>query len=128
MNTAFAVGVLFLSLWMLTALPAGILLILGYVRSRLSGLLWLLFAVVVWPPIAHEAPFIAGLLGIATGSVRVGSLVLPSIVLVSAADTLTGGVLLLTGTLVLYRELRTRMPERAVSVPVASRQAGRTDV
>ena len=65
--TASAIGFAFFVVWFLFSVPTAIFLLRAYGRSKMSGFLWLLVALVVWPFLAQGArlglPALVALMG-----------------------------------------------------------------
>jgi hypothetical protein len=94
------------ALWLLFALIALILLVQLYTRTRMSGFLWLVFALVVWPFLSRAGSMVLPIY-YARQALPAQSLMLTTLS-VTAVETVIGGVLLLIALVVLQRELAQR--------------------
>lgn len=102
MNTS-TIGVLFSLAWFVFAVPTAVFLLKAYGRSKMSGFLWLLVAVVVWP-------FCARLLTLGMGVMAAEAhLGVSSMLAVNLGETVIGAALLLTAVVILDRELGRRI-------------------
>ena len=110
------------AVWLVLALVVLIVLIRLYIQTRMSGFLWLLFAVVVWPFLSRGAslalPMYVAQQGLAAGSLMAVTLE------VAAVETIVGGVLLLVAVLVLQRQVAEQMLIVRPAIPGASTVSG----
>lgn len=105
------IGFVFIFVWLIFAIPAAVFLLRAYGRSKMSGFLWLFGALIVWPFVARILTPLIGVLGFAgaTRGLNLGAMHLNFFILLSLAETLVGGVLLLTAVVILDRELASRL-------------------
>jgi hypothetical protein len=115
MLNPFAVGLSFGLVDVLFALATGIFLGIAYARTRLSGFLWLMAAIVIWPALAGLSTLAVGMTlgGLTSASHRfpLSSLTL----IVNVGDKVIGGSLLLTSVIILGNQVSRRL--RAVNPP-----------
>ena len=102
MSTA-GIGAGFSLVWLVFAIGTTVFLLRAYSRSKLSGLLWLLGAVVVWPFCERVLQLFMPMLAASRG------LAMNSLLMVSLGASVVSGVLLLIAVIVLDGELRRRM-------------------
>lgn len=94
-------------LWALIALVALVVLLRLYTQTRMSGFIWLLFAVVVWPVLARGVS-LAMPMYLARQALPTTRMVVTTIA-VGAFESIVGGLLLLVAVLVLQRQVTARM-------------------
>ena len=106
----YIIGLLFFCGWLLFAVPTLIFLIRAYAQSRMTGFLWLIAALVVWPAIARLLPILLPSISTASGiSNLLGVPGLSAYLGLSLVKSLIGGALVLTSIVVLSREVTTRV-------------------
>ena len=97
------IGVAFFVVWFVFAVPTAVFLLRAYGRSKMSGFIWLLVALVVWPFLAQGArmmmPMLASQMGYGINPIMMMNLGLTTI----------SGVLVLIAVIVLDRELGQRI-------------------
>jgi hypothetical protein len=98
MLNPFAVGLSFGLVDVLFALATGIFLGIAYARTRLSGFLWLMAAIVIWPALAGLSTLAVGMTlgGLTSASHRFPLSSLTLMLIVNVGDKVIGGSLLLT--------------------------------
>ncbi len=109
-------------LWLIFAVIVTVVLVRAYTRTRMSGFVWLLMAVVVWPffsrILSMAFPFLA------LRSALAGTSMIMGIGIVSAVESVVGGVLLLIATLKLAEQCRPALtgaqPSYTAAVPYPS--------
>ena len=109
MSTSFSFG------WLLVALVALVFLVRIYQRTGMSGFLWLLMAVVVWPTISRLSTVFLPFL-IANRHESATSAAEFSIILFGV-ESLLGAALLLTAVVVLDRQFAARTLLPPVTTP-----------
>ncbi len=101
--TTSAIGIAFFLMWFLFAVPTAIFLLRAYGRSKMSGFLWLLVALVIWPFLAQGArmglPMLAGEMGYGINPMLI----------INFALSLVTAILVLIAVIVLDRELAQRI-------------------
>ena len=111
--TTEMIGIAFGLAWFCFAVPVAVFLLRAYGRSKMSGFLWLLGAVVIWPLCARV---LTAVMGMAAAMSHAG---VNSMLTVSLGETVIGGGLLLVAAILLDRELKQRIvgpvPVSAVS-------------
>ena len=96
LSTSFGVG------WLLIALVVLVFFVRLYTRTRLSGFLWLMTAIVIWPFLARLSAFAVPFLISTTGTTSTSYAELS--VIVFGLEGIVGGVLLLIAVIVLDRQ------------------------
>ena len=119
--TASMFGLAYFVVWILFAVPTGIFLLRAYGRSKMSGFVWLLMALVVWPFVAQGMRL--GLPALAAA----GGYGMNPILLMNLGLTVIGAVLLLVAVVVLERELGQRIVA-AERTPLAAAPPPPTDL
>ncbi len=115
MNTSLY-GLAFTLAWFVFAVPTAVFLLRAYGRTKMSGFIWLLMALVVWPFIGQGARLALPMLASA------GGYGIKPIMMMNLGITVVSGILLLVAVIVLDRELGERMvpPSAAASAgPIA---------
>ena len=114
------VGILFAGVWLLLAVPAGVFLILAYLKTRLSGFIWLCVSVVVWPLLARFLTLAANmsLPSMAASSGMPASSILGWMMVFSLGEAGVGGLLMLASCFILYRQIVRRMSQPAAATGV----------
>ena len=101
--TTSAIGLAFFLMWFLFAVPTAIFLLRAYGRSKMSGFLWLLAALVVWPFVSQAVRMELPMLAASTGFGRNPMLIL------NFGLSLITAILVLIAVFVLDRELASRI-------------------
>ncbi len=124
-NSALTLGLyttIFSTIFGVLALVGGAFLLKAYARTRISGLLWLLLAIVVWP-ILIRISFPLFAMAMRYGSPSAQILGMPAaygmIVLQTALSSLVSGALIVTACVLLDRQLTAPLPAYAASAPVS---------
>ena len=122
MNTAFY-GMAFSLAWFVFAVPTAVFLLRAYGRTKMSGFIWLLMALVVWPFIANGARFAFPMLSASMG------LGIQPVMMMNLGLSVVTGILLLVAVIVLDRELAQRMvPSTTAGVVAPSAPPPPTDL
>lgn len=103
------------AVWLVLALIVLIVLVRLYVQTRMSGFLWLLFAVVVWPFLSRGVSMALPVY-IAQQAMTTDRMMMFSIG-VAAIETILGAVFLLISVLVLQREITAQLLVGRTVVP-----------
>ena len=115
------IGLIFTVTFLAVGIPALVLLLRAYDRTKMQGFAWLAVALVGWPFLARvismSLPVLASSLGWGVGMSLFGVLGLNFFLLVSLAETLVGGGLLITALVILNQELGARTPNRQAEPP-----------
>jgi hypothetical protein len=122
LTNPMSVGVLFVILWVVLAVPAAVCLILSYQKSRMSGFLWLLWSVVVWPVVARSltlgvnmiAPSVMAARGLPLASYASG------LMIISITEAALGGTFLFVACFILYKQIVQRMLPVLPVLPVVA--------
>ena len=101
--TAATIGVAYSLVWFCFAVPTAVFLLRAYGRTKMSGFIWLLMALVVWPFMAQGARLALPML-----ASEVGYGINP-IMMMNLGLSVVSGILLLVAVVVLDRELGERM-------------------
>jgi hypothetical protein len=90
---------------------------IAYARTRLSGFLWLMAAIVIWPALAGLSTLAVGMTlgGLTSASHRFPLSSLTLMLIVNVGDKVIGGSLLLTSVIILGNQVSRRL--RAVNPP-----------
>jgi hypothetical protein len=96
-------GFAYFVVWFLFAVPATVFLLRAYGRSKMSGFMWLLMAVVVWPFMAQcirlGMPAMAQVVGYS----------IQAVLMLNLGLAVVGGILLVVAVAILDKELGQRI-------------------
>ena len=118
----YLIGMLSFLAWIAFAIPTLVFLLRLYTRTRMSGFLWLVAALVAWPVLARVVaigmPMFAAATGIASSGLF-GVRYLSIYSLIFFLESIIGGGLLLMAVITLDREMAARMEPRPSAPPPA---------
>ncbi len=99
------------ALWIVIAIAASVPLLLAYGRTKMSSLLWLFGAVIVWPTVARLTSFSLGVAapGLAAERALPFGSVSNMLFAVALLETLIGGILLVVALVLLGSECQARL-------------------
>ena len=101
--TTSMIGLAFSLVWFVFAVPTAIFLLRAYGRSKMSGFIWLLMGLVVWPFLAQGAriamPMLASGMGYGFNP----------ILILNFGLSMVGALLVLVAVIILDRELGQRL-------------------
>ena len=109
--TAATIGIAFSVVWFIFAVPTAVFLLRAYKRSKMSGFIWLLVALIIWPFLAQGVRVATPMLA------AIGGYGINPMLMLNLGLTVIGGVLLLIAVVVLDRELGERIVPSRPSIP-----------
>ena len=121
--TPYLFGVFSFLAWIAFAIPTLVFLLRLYTRTRMTGFMWLVTALVAWPVLARVVSFGMPMFAAATGiasSGLFGVRYLSVYTLILLVESLVGGALLLMAVFTLDREMTARMEPRPSAPPPAT--------